>query len=528
VLTKLPTRVVDVGNSCRDPYLYITHGEMGRFASLSHRWGPPQMSFKRLTTTQNNLSEHCERIELDKLPQTFRDAINITRELGLRYIWIDSLCIVQDSPEDWTFEVNRMTDVYRNAYVTLAADMAHHSDAGLFVTDTCATNGPPQVRQFSQADDTGICHQILVRLNWPKPGKNRRLGDLENDRSCYASEAVSKLKSRAWALQENMLSTCTVHFTNAELIWECGNSYECSCGNPMYRNSTMSDFKAILKSSSAARVHSEETSNLATSFWHSVVEDFTYRDLTYAKDRLPAISSLARMLPFLEGEYLAGLWRNRLADDLIWLNPLGRTYWKLDNNSGASARPDTPKLPNSYRIQGEYAPSWSCASISAPVAFKIGDLDDVISEWRITGATCMPITTNLYGPVSKSSSLQVEGYVLPVTFSSVTSPTSTGQNGNYHAPMEVWVVRGDKAFPGRNKTWFDAGAGDQEWRVEGCAYYVLVIGRRKADEIPLALILRGGGSVDGDVYTRIGIVSLENWKGHEWNIGAQLRAITIF
>ncbi|OBT40849.1 hypothetical protein VE00_08622 [Pseudogymnoascus sp. WSF 3629] len=486
------------------------------------------MSFKRLTTTQNNLSEHCERIELDKLPQTFRDAINITRELGLRYIWIDSLCIVQDSPEDWTFEVNRMTDVYRNAYVTLAADMAHHSDAGLFVTDTCATNGPPQVRQFSQADDTGICHRILVRLNWPKPGKNRRLGDLENDRSCYASEAVSKLKSRAWALQENMLSTRTVHFTNAELIWECGNSYECSCGNPMYRNSTMSDFKAILKSSSAARVHSEETSNLATSFWHSVVEDFTYRDLTYAKDRLPAISSLARMLPFLEGEYLAGLWRNRLADDLIWLNPLGRTYWELDNNSGASARPDTPKLPNSYRIQGEYAPSWSWASISAPVAFKIGDLDDVISEWRITGATCMPITTNLYGPVSKSSSLQVEGYVLPVTFSSVTSPTSTGQNGNYHAPMEVWVVRGDKAFPGRNKTWFDAGAGDQEWRVEGCAYYVLVIGRRKADEIPLALILRGGGSVDGDVYTRIGIVSLENWKGHEWNIGAQLRAITIF
>ncbi|OBT86755.1 hypothetical protein VE02_04233 [Pseudogymnoascus sp. 03VT05] len=524
--TKLPTRVIDVGNSSRDPHLYITHGETGRFATLSHR-GPPQMSFKRLTTTQNNLSEHCERIELDKLPRTFRDAINITRELGLQYIWIDSLCIVQDSPEDWTFEVSYMTDVYRNAYVTLAADMAHNSDAGLFVTETCATNGAPQVRQFSQVDDTGIC-QILVRLNWPKPGKNRHLGDVENSRSCYASEAVSKLKGWAWALQENMLSTRTVHFTNAELIWECGYSYECSCGNPMYRNSTMSDFKVILKSSSTARFHSEETSNLASGIWHSVVEDFTYRDLTYEKDRLPALSSLARMLPFSQVEYLAGLWQNRLADDLIWLNPLGRTYSDLDDNSAASARPDTPKLPNGYRIQGEYAPSWSWASISALVAFKIGDLDDVIPEWRITGATCTPITTNLYGPVSKSSSLNVEGYILPVSFSSVTSTTSIGQNGNCQAPMKVWVMRGDEAFPGRNKTWFDAGAAAQEWRVEGYAYYVLVIGCRKADDIPLALILREAGSVDGEVYTRIGIVSLENWKGHEWNAGVQQRAITIF
>ncbi|OBT69176.1 hypothetical protein VE03_02032 [Pseudogymnoascus sp. 23342-1-I1] len=528
---KLPTRVIDVGDSCHDPHLYITHGETGQFAVLSHCWGPPEMSFKRLATTQTNLLKHCEGIALDTLPRTFRDAINITRDLGLRYIWIDSLCILQDSIEDWILEVSRMTDVYLSAYVTLAADVAPHSDAGLFTTNTCALNGTVRARHFSQVDDSGSCHQIFVRRTWPKPGKNRRRGDLENHRSCYASEAASKLNSRAWALQERLLSPRTVHFTDAELVWECGKSYECSCGNPMGKRSIKLMFEAVLQCPTAAGDASGETLNIAPSIWHSLVEEFTARDLTYATDRLPAISSLARMLPFPKDEYLAGLWQNQLMEDLVWLNPVGRVSWGPDSNGGASTRLDTPNPPKNYRIQGEYAPSWSWASNSAPVAFSINRLSGIIPEWRVTGATCMPITANPYGPVSKSSSLHIEGYVLPITLENITvTKPRVDENENYHAVMELCVIRGDKAFPGRNKTWFDAGIGGQEWRVEGYAYYVLVVGCRTADKIPVALILRervcvGGGEEE---YTRIGFVRLDNWKGHEWNIGAQQRAITIF
>lgn len=486
------------------------------------------MSFKRLATTQTNLLAHCERIALDELPQTFRDAINITRDLGLRYIWIDSLCIIQDSLEDWSLEVSCMVDIYINAYVTLAADLAFNLDAGFFITNTCATNDALQARHFSQVDDTGVRHQIFVRRGWPIPGKNRRRGGVENHRSCYVSEAASKLDSRAWVLQESILSRRTVHFTNAELVWECDNSYECSCGNPIEEKTVLSAFKAALQCSAAARGHSGETSKFAPSVWHSVVEEFTARDLTYAKDRLPAISSLARMLPFPKGEYLAGLWQNSLMGDLIWVNPVGHLSWELDNNSGASTRLHAPEPPKNHRIQGEYAPSWSWASISAPVAFSMVNLSDILPKWRVAGAKCMPITANPYGSVSKSSLLYVEGYVLLVTFSYVTATKSTvDQNGNCHATMEVCVVRGDKAFPGRNKTWFDVGVGGQEWRVEGYAYYALVIGCQ-ADMIPLALVLRGREGVDGEAYTRIGLVRLDNWKGHEWNIGGQQRAITIF
>ncbi|KFY31014.1 hypothetical protein V493_01478 [Pseudogymnoascus sp. VKM F-4281 (FW-2241)] len=527
--TQLPTRVIDVGDSSHDPYLYITHGETGRFIALSHCWGPPEMPFTRLTTTQTNLSAHCQRITIEKLPRTFRDAINVTRDLGLRYIWIDSLCIIQDSTEDWILEVSRMADIYRNAYITLAADRASHSDAGLFITDSCATNSGAQIPQFSQLDNTGTSHQIFITRDWRILEKNQRQGDAGKRPLCHVSEAVSKLSSRAWVLQESILSPRTVHFTNAELVWECSDLNECSCGTPMLRNSRKSLFKAALQHPTTTRAYSRETLHPATSIWHSVVEESTARDLTYATDRLPALSSLAMMLPFPKGDYLAGLWQNSLMDDLLWLNPIGDVSWELDNNSDTSTRLDTlPPLKN-YRIQGEYAPSWSWASVSAPVAFNIESSRDITPEWRVTGARCMPITANPFGPVSKSSSLHVEGCLLPVTFSKVMASESTvDQNGNYQRSVKFCAVCGDNSFSGRNTTWFDAGIGGQEWQVEGYAYYALVIGCRIADNIPVALLLRGRGGVGEEVYTRIGLVSFDSWEGHEWSIGTQKRAITIF
>ncbi|KFY35566.1 hypothetical protein V494_05800 [Pseudogymnoascus sp. VKM F-4513 (FW-928)] len=494
--TKLPTRVIDVGDSCHDPYLYHTNGETGRYAALSHCWGPPEMSCRRLATIQANLSEHCDGIALDEFPKTFRDAINITRGLGLRYLWIDSLCIIQDSCEDWILEVSRMADIFLNSYITLAADLSPNSDAGLFITDTCLTNSAPQVRQFSQVDHTGTDQQIFVRVDWPKPGKNRDREDVENRLSCYVSEATSKMDSRAWVLQESILSARTVHFTNAELRFPGDNG--------------------------------EEPSNLEPTIWHSIVNDFAARDLTYAKDRLPAISSLARMMPFPANDYLAGLWQNSLMDDLIWLNPIGNVYWESDESSEFT-RLYTLYSEKNYRIQGEYAPSWSWASILAPVAFRVenGMEGGIIPDWTVTGAKCTPITANPYGPVSKSSSLDVEGYLLPVTFENVTTRTSRAGKNDYTS-TELCVVRGDKAFPGKNSIWFDAGIGSNEWQVEGSSYYALVIGCQAVNKTPVALVLRDRESVDGDGYTRIGLVSLDNWKGHEWNVGAQRRAITIF
>ncbi|KAH8763043.1 hypothetical protein F5883DRAFT_646219 [Diaporthe sp. PMI_573] len=93
----MPTRVIDVGDASHSPHLYQTRGARAAFVALSHCWGTKQVGYKSLATTSVNLHAHCHEIPLESLPKTFRDAVLVTRELGLRFLWIDSLCIIQDS-----------------------------------------------------------------------------------------------------------------------------------------------------------------------------------------------------------------------------------------------------------------------------------------------------------------------------------------------------------------------------------------------------------------------------------------------
>jgi hypothetical protein len=265
----MPTRVIDVGDASHSPHLYQTRGARAAFVALSHCWGTKQVGYKSLATTSVNLHAHCHEIPLESLPKTFRDAFLVTRELGLRFLWIDSLCIIQDSNEDWDLEASRMAHVYNNAYLTLAADLAPHSNVGLFVgTSDGQVQGPP-VRRFSLVDKTGHSHRILVRRNRPVPGQTaareegsgapqtgyvtanicrllarfkfpalrpRLRRKRENppprtdlrSKCCYASEVSSELKPRGWVLQEHLLSRRTVLFTNAELVWECRDCPTCA------------------------------------------------------------------------------------------------------------------------------------------------------------------------------------------------------------------------------------------------------------------------------------------------------------
>ena len=127
----LPTRVLDVGLLDNDLVkLYISSGEYGQWLTLSHCWGKTRPA----TTTTSNLDSHREGISIAALPQTFRDAIIITRKLGYRYLWIDSLCIVQDSIVDWQLESVKMNTIYANAVLNISADAAADSSEGIFAS----------------------------------------------------------------------------------------------------------------------------------------------------------------------------------------------------------------------------------------------------------------------------------------------------------------------------------------------------------------------------------------------------------
>ena len=121
---KLPTRVIDVGLSSSEgpkPYLLCSGGLEGRYVALSHCWGTASLSNPGFKTERHNYDDLQAGFVLESVPALFRDAIVTTWKLGIQYLWIDSLCIIQDSKDDWEAESAKMGSVYRNAYVTIVA-----------------------------------------------------------------------------------------------------------------------------------------------------------------------------------------------------------------------------------------------------------------------------------------------------------------------------------------------------------------------------------------------------------------------
>ncbi|KAG5751657.1 hypothetical protein H9Q70_005713 [Fusarium xylarioides] len=124
-----PTRVVYVGDDDTEPHLFIPRSEdRGRYIALSHCWG----DVMPLKTTRATFAEFCQKVDFARFPKTFQEAMVVCRKLNIEYLWIDSLCIIQDDEHDWAVESPKMCDVYQNAYLTIAAAAAHNSSEGLF------------------------------------------------------------------------------------------------------------------------------------------------------------------------------------------------------------------------------------------------------------------------------------------------------------------------------------------------------------------------------------------------------------
>ncbi|KAI1178575.1 hypothetical protein F4777DRAFT_575815 [Nemania sp. FL0916] len=201
--TALPTRVLDVG-TLDNPSVRLVEPKpdmKAEYAALSHCWGHVPKE-NRLCLENENLSDFLNGIDFQKLPKLFQDAVTVTRALNIRYLWIDSLCIIQNSKQDWDIESKKMEDVYSQAYVTIAASSAGSS-----------------VESFL------------------KPRRSRAWAKLQTpDGPLYIAEAIDDfqtdvenavLSTRAWVLQERTLSRRTIHFTSSQVYWECGEGVHC-------------------------------------------------------------------------------------------------------------------------------------------------------------------------------------------------------------------------------------------------------------------------------------------------------------
>ncbi|KAL1614359.1 hypothetical protein SLS54_009786 [Diplodia seriata] len=133
---ELPRRVLDVGEASTPSTVRLVeaNGLHAHYVALSHCWGPPDKHPLRTTTA--TLAKHLKGIEFEQLPKTFQDAAIITRALGLKYLWIDSLCILQDNEDEWREEVGKMGSLYQLATLTVAASGAHDASEGCYMSKT--------------------------------------------------------------------------------------------------------------------------------------------------------------------------------------------------------------------------------------------------------------------------------------------------------------------------------------------------------------------------------------------------------
>jgi len=174
----------------------------GKFVALSHQWGS-FTQHRKFCTYKKNFEALQRGIRVTELPKTFYDAVVVTRNLGVQYLWIDSLCIIQDDAEDWEKESTLMEQVYSSAYVTIAASCASGTDDGFlkkrperqYVTITTTAGTPYYLCEAIDDFSTDVDH--------------------------------GELNSRGWVLQERALSRRTIYFTEKQSYWECGGGVRC-------------------------------------------------------------------------------------------------------------------------------------------------------------------------------------------------------------------------------------------------------------------------------------------------------------
>lgn len=301
------------------------------YATLSHCWGPPSDNMYRTTTA--NLSDRKERVLWTELPKTFRDAIVVCRYLHIRFLWIDSICIIQDSASDWKHESATMAEVYGNSSLTISADWSKGPNFGCF-------HAHPQPLLPSHKQSIQIQGPLSSRnsisLYFCPPKYSPNLEILEQ----------TTLSGRAWAVQERLLSPRIVHFTKHQAFWECR---ECFAAEDLIpRKHTWPKPKFI------RNIQIWHDKSLIVDMWYSwVLKKYTNTVLTMATDRLVAISAVARLFyRRLNFRYLAGLWDDgqNFLRALAWYRVV----------------PEDENLRSLTYI----APSWSWASVNSHVLWS--------------------------------------------------------------------------------------------------------------------------------------------------------------
>lgn len=418
----VPTRLVDVRlpDMSENVKLFeprqsgIDNNSDLEYATLSHCWGETE----HITTKSSTLGERKAGIAFSGLNQTFKDAVLVTRALELRYIWIDSLCIIQDSAEDWETESSLMGSIYGSGAINIAADAADDGDQG-FLSKKLPLCFPYALSGKKE----------LKGILYVKAAKRERW-----------LEYSGNLRRRAWVFQEYNLSARSIRYGMNGLIWECRHGCYFDSEVIFEENQLRREARALknfslqvdsISLSSAA----SEISDIMTA-WRKLVNEYSKKELTFEKDMLPALSGLASLVHAATGDqYLAGIWRSDLPEALQWV----------------------PEVPN-WRSTSSLAPSWSWAASkkSCPIVYPSSRATQ--SEVRILDAGVVLFGKNQFGSVSDGF-IKLEGLLKKVCLERSSADSLSWDivcelGGRRIRPLVKYVVKGVDKITVPPPVWF--------------------------------------------------------------------------
>ncbi|KAE8446448.1 hypothetical protein EG329_011911 [Mollisiaceae sp. DMI_Dod_QoI] len=307
-----PTRLLDLGTrECVSIKLVMTASldSCPVYTALSYCWGG-KGNFKLL---QSNIQEFLKGISISQLPQTIQDAIKTTRSFNFRYIWVDSLCIIQDSKEDWSQEAVTMGDVYGNCVLSIAALGAKNCDEGLF------SHRDPLLSKPCRLSKHPVEGQMFV---YPREW---------NQSVHYDPWSSSPLNRRGWVLQERLLPPRTLNF-GWGVIWNCREKvlYEYK-QRPLDQHSAAHIKKLfwdlVSERSIATGLLNVKDTYMLLALWWDIVATYSRAWLTVPTDKDIAFSGVTEAFKNRTGwKYLAGLWEPFLFDELLWFRPTEAGY----------------------------------------------------------------------------------------------------------------------------------------------------------------------------------------------------------
>lgn len=463
---RLPSRVIDLSlldpdrplEFCRLSLHYTRDADSGIFAdyaALSHRWGG-EVPFQ---TTKETLNERTAGFALGELPRSFQDAALVARSLGIRYLWIDSLCIVQDDEGDWLLESRRMGVIFADASVTIAAHSSPNPGHG-FLSSALV----PDFLRIRPKNPSG---RFAIRI--PDPANANLLQRFKH--SC--------IMSRAWVVQELSLSPRILHFVEDCVIWEC---IHC----PVEIGGEMPGTLAgeLLRGRRGANHYD---------YWYRLVQQYSRCSMTEPEDKLVALAGIVdqfhNLFPsMLYHDYHCGVFNTDIVRGILWF-----------------ARPHHAAL---QRHPGR-APSWSWASVDGPLGFacditpSIADVSSRITIRSFRPGTAEPIPfEGEHGPgcplVSESLLIKRKFAVRP------RKPKVLAPECYNPGVVGVWTPHGRSDYPA-DIAWeiLDSGAG-----IEGISSSVrcVVVSRMTSEETYLGswmLLLTKSKSTPG-AYERVG------------------------